>query len=110
MTKNDIKRILTEAAERHGFIAEETQWSNLVSIREADTHYLNFTVIDRIEDGGFDLDNRTATSTVYVWASLASMGGNPTADELLIAADTIRLGAELVTELEAMSLSFTENW
>ena len=42
-------------------------------------------------------------------ASLASMGGNSTPEDLLEAADIIRRGAELVKELESMNLSYTED-
>lgn len=41
-------------------------------------------------------------------ASLASMGGTPTPEELLRASDIIRQGALLVQELEGMKLSYTE--
>ena len=41
-------------------------------------------------------------------ASLACMGGEPTPEDLLLASDIIRRGAELVQELEAMDLSYTE--
>ena len=47
---------------------------------------------------------------LHFQASLASMGGNPTPDELLQAAEIIREGALLVQELEAMNLSYTETY
>ena len=42
--------------------------------------------------------------------SLASMGGEPSPEDLLIASDIIRRGAELVKELEAMNLSYKERY
>jgi hypothetical protein len=36
------------------------------------------------------------------------MGGEPTPEDLLLASDIIRRGAELVKELEGMNLSYTE--
>ena len=41
-------------------------------------------------------------------ANLASMGGEPTPEDLLKAAEIIKAGALLVLELEAMNLSYTE--
>jgi hypothetical protein len=35
------------------------------------------------------------------------MGGEPTPEDLLMASDIIRKGAELVKELESMNLSYT---
>ena len=40
--------------------------------------------------------------------SLASMGGEPTPEDLLKAAEIIKAGALLVQELDAMNLSYTE--
>ena len=45
---------------------------------------------------------------LHVQASLASMGGNPTPEDLLRASEIIRTGAELVMELESKGLSYTE--
>jgi hypothetical protein len=38
------------------------------------------------------------------------MGGNPTPEDLIRASEIIREGAELVKELEAMNLSYTETY
>jgi len=38
------------------------------------------------------------------------MGGNPTPEDLIRAAEIIREGALLVQELEAMNLSYTETF
>ena len=65
-----------------------------------------------------------ATSTFLIWAretvrntigcidseacaSVSRMGGSPTPEELLAAADEIARGARLMAELQAMSLTFT---
>jgi len=44
---------------------------------------------------------------LHFQASIACMGGEPTPEDLLLASDIIRRGAELVRELEAMDLSYT---
>ena len=107
MTKDEIRTILKDAADRHGFTANEREWSRWPVIQEKDSHFLNFTITE-VMDPDTDWASRQVKAYVKVSASLASMGGSPTPEELLKAAETIREGAELVQELQAMELSYTE--
>ena len=109
MTKDQIMNVLKATAAVYGFIAEESSWTKWVEIKELGTHYLNFTIT---EDTAPDTDwaKREATVNLHFQASLASMGGNPTPDDLLEAAKIIRLGALLVQTLEGLKLSYTERW
>ena len=109
MTKNDIISILKETAAKHGFTAEESNWYRWPNITEQDTHYLNFTITDEYAEGT-DWSKREVTMNLHFQASLASMGGNPTPEDLIRAAEIIREGALLVQELEAMNLSYTETF
>ena len=68
---------------------------------------LNFTITERFAPDT-DWSKREVTMNLHFRASLACMGGEPTPDDLLLASDIIRRGAELVKELEAMNLSYTE--
>ena len=43
---------------------------------------------------------------VLVAASVSSMGGNPTPDDLLAVSDEIARGARMVAELQSVNLSF----
>ena len=54
------------------------------------------------------LKKKVAAYTVDVKASVRKMGGNPTPEELLDAADQIRRGAELARNLQEMDLAYTE--
>ena len=68
-----------------------------------------------IPDGAFvalrtDWSKREVEVQIHIRASLASMGGNPTPEDLIRAAEIIREGALLVQELEAMNLSYTETF
>ena len=54
------------------------------------------------------LKKRIAAYTVDVKVSIRKMGGNPTPEELLEAADQIRRGAELARNLQGMGLAYTE--
>jgi len=109
MKKNDIISILKETAAKHGFTTEEGKWYSYLNITEPDSHYLNFTITEEYAKDT-DWSKREAKILVHIRASLASMGGNPTPDELLKASEIIREGAELVKELEAMNLSYIETF
>ena len=109
MTKQQAINTIKETAERHGFITHTYQWTRLIEISEPDSHYLNFTVLENVAPDT-DWSKRKATMELHIQASLASMGGNPTPEELLKASEIIRRGAELVMELESMGLSYTETF
>ena len=109
MTKEQAINIIKEAAERRGFVTHTYQWTRFIEISEPDSHYLNFTVTESIAPDT-DWSKREATMELHIQASLASMGGNPTPEELIRAAEIIRAGAELVMELEGMGLSYTETF
>ena len=109
MKKEQVISIIKEAAERHGFVTNYFQWTSLIEIQEPDSHYLNFMVTENTAPDT-DWSKRKVTMELHVRASLASMGGNPTPEDLLKASEIIRRGAELVQELEAMKLSYTEEF
>ena len=107
MTKQDVHEIFKAKAVEHGFTAEETNWGiNGLAIRDED-HTVNFSIS---EDCKGDWENRKMKVSLRIRASIATMGGNPSADDLLKAADTIKRAAELVKSLEAESLSYTEEF
>ena len=103
MTKQEVHEIIKAKAAEHGFNAEETNWGiNGLAIRDED-HTVNFTIS---EDWAWE----ERKVTLRIRASIATMGGNPSADDLLKAADTIKRAAELVKSLEAESLTYTEEF
>ena len=80
--------------------------TRLIEIKEpGETHFLNFTIWERIAPDT-DWSRREVTMNRHFCASLACMGGEPTPEDLLLASDIIRKGAELVKELEALNLSY----
>ena len=108
MTKEQVIATIKEAAERHGFTTCKYPMTRLIEIKESgDTHYLNFTITERFAEDT-DWSKREVTMNLHFRASLASMGGEPTPEDLLKAAEIIKAGALLVLELEAMNLSYTE--
>ena len=109
MTKNEIIRILKENAAKHGFTAEENSFLRWPNIAMPGSHYLNFTITEEIAPDT-DWSGREVTVNLHIQASLATMGGSPTPEELIRAAEIIREGALLVQELEALDLSYTETY
>ena len=108
MTKEQVIAIIKEAAERHGFTTCKYSMTRLIEIVEpGETHFLNFFILERTS-ADTDWSRREVTMNLHFRASLACMGGEPTPEDLLLASDIIRRGAELVQELEAMNLSYTE--
>ena len=108
MTKEQVIATIKEAAERHGFTTCKYTMTGLIEIKEpGETHYLNFTITERFAEDT-DWSKREVTMNLHFRASLASMGGEPTPEDLLKAVEIIKAGALLVLELEAMNLSYTE--
>lgn len=105
MTKEQLIATIKEVAERHGFTTQTYQWTRFIEIQEADSHYLNFYISER-PAADSDWSKRECTMEVTIFASLASMGGNPTVEDLLKASDIIRKGALMVQELGDMKLSY----
>ena len=110
MTRLEAITTIKEAAERHGFTTCKYSMTRLIEIVEpGETHYLNFFILERTSPDT-DWSRREVTMNLHFRASLACMGGEPTPEDLLLASDIIRRGAELVQELEAMDLSYTETF
>lgn len=108
MTKEQVIATIKEAVERHGFTTCKYTMTHLIEIKEpGDTHYLNFLIQENLPEG-IDWSKREVTMNLHFRASLASMDGEPTPEDLLKAAEIIKAGALLVLELEAMNLSYTE--
>ena len=108
MKKEQVISIIKEAAERHGFVTNKYQWTDLIEIEEPEyTHFLNIMVRENIAPE-IDWSKQGVTMELHFQASLASMGGNLTPERLIKASEIIRAGAELVRELESMGLKYTE--
>lgn len=106
MTKNEIKDLIIKTAAEYGFETEETRWSTLPQIKKTTENYISFTINDSWL--GFDFENKTALRAAEIRSSVCQMGGNPTPEDLLRAADEIRRGAELTAKLQSMNLEYTE--
>lgn len=106
MTQIEAENIIQEVAKRYGFSVDRYSFNGALYIHEHDTHYLNFVILKK--NRSIDLEHGRYTYQLVFSASLATMGGNMTPDDLLRASETIRDGAMLVKELNAAELICSE--
>lgn len=106
-TIEEVRTIISEAAARHGFkYVKEGSYETIKTDWES---YVSFRVCG-YENREIDIETRTVTAEYKVTASVRKMGGEPTVEELLNAADEIKRAAELVAELDRIKLSYTQTF
>lgn len=86
-----------------GFAVQADMYPRVID-PEKGRHVVNFTTTGETH---FDFENHEATVSLRFAASIACMGGNPTPDELLEAAQVITKAANLVKSLNAVDLAYT---
>ena len=98
---------ISEVAEEYGFTARENKWQGWHI--EDSTHTVNFHMD---EEHDYDLDNHRCTVTYKPSASIAIMGGNPTADELMNCGYCITAAGKLVQVLNGHPelLTYVVTW
>ena len=106
MTQNEIKDLIRSTAAEYGFETEDVRYSALPQIKKGRDAYINITINDSWE--GFNFETKQSTRRATVTSCVCQMGGNPTPEELIAAADQIRRGAELTAKLQGMDLTYTE--
>lgn len=108
MTKNEVVETIKNEIWMNGFQPEmDEKYSPLPFIKGDDDLYIAVRIHARPDFENSDYENRVEAYTVEVQSSIRRMGGSPTTDELLEAADQIRRGAELTRNLQEMRLSYT---
>ena len=107
MTKENVNEAIMKAAQAFGFkVKEEVNYQGLLEIISEE---LNFT---------YHVDSTSRTDwaahrvelKLTITGSVRKMGGQPTVEELLKTADEIKRGAELLQELQAQGLIWTEEF
>ena len=107
MTREQVNEAIRAAAKTHGF--ETTMEPGFGGIVEIISEELNFFLIPK-NTKNTDWKAHRVEQSLTVTASVRKMCGEPTVEELLKTADEIRRGAELVAELQAMALTWTETF
>lgn len=104
MTKKEIAEIISSKATEYGFEIEENSmgWNN----KRTGQDYINIQIFQNSNLDKTDWEKRIGCIDIEVSASVSRMGGSPTTEELLKAADEIARGAKLTAELQSMGLSY----
>ena len=104
MTKQEVNEIITSKAAEYGFEIEENSmgWNN----KRTGQDYINIQIFQNSNLEKTDWENHKACINIEASASVSRMGGNPTPEELLKAADEIARGAKFTAKLQNMKLSY----
>ena len=104
MTKKEIAEIINSKAAEYGFEIEENSmgWNN----KRTGEDYINIQIFQNSNLDKTDWEKRIGFIDLEASASVSRMGGNPTTEELLKAADEIARGAKFTAELQSMGLSY----
>lgn len=108
MTKHEVAEAIKNEIWMNGFQPEtDERFSPLPFLKGEGDLYVAVSIRERLDFGNCDFEKKIAVYRVDVKASIRKMGGDPTPEELLEAADQIRRGAELARNLQAMELAYT---
>ena len=104
MTKQEIVEIIKSKATEYGFDLEENSmgWNN----KRTGQDYINIQIFQNSNIDKTDWEKRIGCIEIEASASVSRMGGSPTTEELLKAADEIARGAKFTAELQSMELSY----
>ena len=108
MTKKEIAEIIESKAAEYGFTMQENTmgWAN-ASDRDS---YIRIEVRKERDYDKTDWEARKVFWDIKANAGICQMGGNPTPEELLKAADEIARGAKFTAEINGMDLSGIETF
>ena len=101
MKKAEVVEIITSKATEYGFKVEDGGMLPRIIASS-----LNISVMADCDYDKSDMAAGKVWMNVLVAASVSSMGGNPTPDDLLAVSDEIARGARMVAELQSINLSF----
>ena len=103
LTYENVQKSIEAYADTFGFAVQADMYPQVID-PEKGRHVVNFTTTG---DLSWDFENRETTVSLRFAASIACMGGSPTPDELLEAAQVITNAASLVKTLNAADLAYT---
>ena len=104
MTKQEIAGIINSKAAEYGFELEENSmgWSN----KRTGQDYINIQIFQNSNIDKTDWEKRIGCIEIEASSSVSRMGGSPTPEELLQAADEIARGAKFTADIQNMKLSY----
>ena len=106
---NEVLAAINSVAKAHGFKVEHDKRDRLPRITPAEqVSYVNICLFDAPDFPKCDFAKGHVVGHIEIAASVSRMGGNPTPEELLNAAEQIREAALLVRELQSSDLAYSE--
>lgn len=110
MNRTDALNKIIEAAEKRGFKTGfySKGYDLWIEPKEGEK-YISFIISDRLDADRCDFENHIVACHFEVKASVCRMGGEPTTEELLMAAEQIKQGALLTKELKGIDLAYERN-
>ena len=109
MTRQELNHIIEAkaAAYRFGIKREGERITEVAGKEERD---ISIRIFESPNFEKSDIENRIGVSDIEIRTSICRMGGEPTMDELLEAADEIERGAKLTNDLRSLHLSIEEKF
>ncbi len=105
MTKEAIKTTLEEIITRYGFSFEYQNHTWLPVVQQTNKDYAGIIFQEHWD---FDSEARTCTTSIICQARICQMGGNPDYADMMRAAQQISNAANLMQEVNALALYYTE--
>lgn len=112
-TKDQVKERISKYANKYGFRVEDNNFTIEGFSIIDDSKTVNFTISPDLEE--IDWEKHFSKTTIRISASIATMGGNPTSDELLEMAETIKRAGCFVSAMDIINgnhkgLTYTKTW
>ena len=104
MTKKEVQSIIAAKATGYGFKLEENGVGWFAE--RTDIGYISIRISEVTNDEKTDWEGRKVWTDIKASAFVCHMGGTPTPQELLAAADEIARAARMVAEIQDMKFSF----
>ena len=97
--------ILHEEGNKFGFEVEQVKYCEFYVIK---SDYVNFTI--HTDYSKTDWSSRVARRSLKMTASISTMGGQPTVEELMKASEDIRNAAEFMKKFNEMDIEIIERY
>ena len=109
MTRKELGSLIEAKAAAYGFSAKR-EGERITEVAGTQESYISILIFESPNFEKSDIEKRIGVSDIEVRTSVCRMGGEPTMDELLEAADEIERGAKLTNDLRSLHLSVEEKF
>ena len=109
MTRQELNHIIETKAAAYGF-GIKREGERITEVTGTQESYISIRIFERPDFEKSDLENRIGVSDIEIRTSICRMGGEPTMDELIEAADESERGAKLTNDLRSQHLAIEEKF